>query len=68
MFFRRCAEWNEIETPQQLVKLLLKIATNELCDQRRRHDAEGGRGRAVSLDEAEAQAAPGSRRVARRLA
>ncbi len=58
MFFCRCTQWNEIETPQQLVKLLFKLATNELRDRRRHFDVEGGRRRTVSLDEAERKRSP----------
>ena len=57
VLFRRFSAWEHIESPEELVKLLIKTAINHFRDQRRHFEAEGGC-RAVSLDDAEAQAVP----------
>ncbi len=57
-FFRRRGEWSEIETPAQLLAVLLAMGQNHLRDQRRRFDRKLHGCRAVSLDDVAAEAVP----------
>ncbi len=58
VLFRRLSAWDEIETPDQLIAVLLTIGTNHIRDMRRRFDRERCGRRLVSLEDGEAQAAP----------
>ena len=57
VLFRRFADWGEIQTPDKLMAVLLKIGTNHIRDQLRRFDHEHGGWRQVPLDDERAQAA-----------
>ncbi len=57
-FFRRRDDWGKIETPRQLVALLLRIATNHLRRELRRFHRKRRGYDVVPLDDAQAQSVP----------
>ena len=57
VFFRKPARWGEIETPEQLLRLLLTIGKDDIRDERRRFDRKRCGCRLVSLDDERAQTA-----------